>query len=282
MDARAGEGKQPARDDRALSDDSMTLHAEVREIKELAKQFLASAKKEEQQLEASHAVLRVVLQQLQQLQHDDDNRRSSTEEVPNAPSDINQLVRSARSPAEMVEIVEGITSEAEFARMDEESVTRLLPALCDSINAELTKEVMSLKHILRLAMVLIMVVECYPDLSSNCFQSWGQSAQPLVEALFAFGHSREVQLNLQSLPPPLPCQQSEIVTLAAHIQDVSGVRRLQERHPQMLPPHPTKRARWGSDENGFWPPQQQQQQQHQHQRPHRQPPLQYTQGLWNR
>jgi hypothetical protein len=172
--ARAGVGEEK-HSTATASDDNTALHAvhaELRQIKDVAKQYLQVGLREEDLMKTTQAMLRVTLEKLQSMvqpqqvahvRHLDDH----PEDQPDAP-DINQLVRQARqSPTALLQILEGIKSEAQLAQMDEDSVSTMLPALCDSLCAELVKELVSLKDVLQLATALITFVDFYPDAVST-------------------------------------------------------------------------------------------------------------------
>lgn len=170
--ARAGVGEEK-HSTATASDDNTALHAvhaELRQIKDVAKQYLQVGLREEDLMKTTQAMLRVTLEKLQsmvQQQQQQVQQQDEPGDQPDAP-DINQLVRQAReSPTALLQILEGIKSEAQLAQMDEDSVSTMLPALCDSLCAELVKELVSLKDVLQLATALITFVDFYPDAVST-------------------------------------------------------------------------------------------------------------------
>ena len=175
------------RDAPHASDPSTALYSELQQIKALARQHLELQHKEEQKLESTQAILRVVLTQLQS-----GGQSQSTEADLLEPSgeDINIRVRSAqRDAAALVEIIQGISSEAQFQLLEDDSVSTLLPALCDSINAELDKDIMSLRDVLRKLAALIMFVDYMPETTNLMFEKWGAAVVPLAEKLLVRSRS---------------------------------------------------------------------------------------------
>lgn len=111
-----------ARTARGADVDRTALYTELLEIKDLAKQYLAFAKQEEQTIEASHAILRVVLQQLQSREVSHLAAGPSSEDA-HVVDDINQLVTVSQGDSTaLVQVIEGITSEAQFCEMHDVSV----------------------------------------------------------------------------------------------------------------------------------------------------------------
>ena len=97
--------------------------------------------------------------------------------------DINRLVRAAEhDAAELVQIIEGIGSEEEFTQMHDESISTVLPALCDAVSAELDAELVSLKDVLRKVAAMIMACDNYPDTTRQRFEHWGAMVSPLTIA----------------------------------------------------------------------------------------------------
>jgi hypothetical protein len=278
--------------------DRVALFAELQQIRTLAEKYLEQVTKEEKAFEASHSILRVVLQQLQpqgerQPQHADGDEDAglppaatrgpaASVRVSSVDVDINRLVRAAEhDAAELVQIIEGIGSEEEFTQMHDESISTILPALCDAVSAELDAELVSLKDVLRKVAAMIMACDNYPDTTRQQFEHWGAMVSPLAEKLEAFGQSRE----LHALPPPLPCEPGEILKLAAHIKTAS--RSQPQPQPQPLAPPPPRHVRqqaftqpqakrqrhqqtWGSSDTPLWP--------QQHPQHPQQPRMQ---GRWN-